>query len=217
MQVVKTACLATTLTLLAACGPSGTNGSGHDHDHESLALETDLYWELDEAASRLGFASVKVGEIIEVHSFGELVGVVTPEGEASIGITLDGVETGIDIRNERMREMLFETDQYPTATIEAAIDAETYARLNVGERLQSEIEGTLSLHGVEAPVFAIVSVTRIGPHQIEVASAEPVILNVEDYNLSAGLDALREIANLPAITQSSPVTFSFVFTAQEAG
>jgi len=60
-----------------------------------------------------------------------------------------------------------------------------------------------------------VFVTRIDGGRVEVASAEPVVLSLADFELEAGLEALRNIANLPSITASSPVTFTFVFDADQ--
>ena len=218
MKIASLTAILAGLTLIAACGNAGSSSSGHDHGHDHdvqfPALETDLYWGLDTDHSRIGFTSIKSGEIIENHSFQGIYGTITPEGAVSVAIPLAEVETGIDQRNEPMQTMFFETEAHPTASIEATIDPKAYEGLNVGERVQAELEGTLSLHGVEAPIIAKVAITRIGLDLVEVASAEPVILYVEDFDLTAGLEALREIANLPAITPVVPVTFSFVFEAE---
>lgn len=212
MRVIGKAGMILALSAMAACGPtpSAPDAAG------PAPLPVDANWSLDTDASRLGFASIKSGEVIEAHAFSGLTGNVTSTGTATVTIPLDQVETKVDIRNERMREILFETGTYPTATLGASIDPQTFADLPIGSQIQTDIEGTLSLHGVEAPIIASVSVTRIAEQRIEVASVEPVILYVEDFNLSAGLEALREIAGLPAITASSPVTFSFVFAADGA-
>ena len=203
------------LLLTAACGEAGpAPASTAAASQTAQSLPTDAVWALDAGASRLGFASVKAGEVIEAHHFTGLSGEVTPAGIAEVTIPLDRVETKIDIRNERMRAMLFETETYPVATIRVGVAAQDFEDLAVGARTQAEIEGTLSLHGVEAPVTASVFITRIGDKRIEVASVEPVLIYVEDFNLAAGLEALREIAGLPAITAASPVSFSFVFESQ---
>ena len=217
MRTISLAGALTVLIFLAACGGAGTDASsGHDHDHDFVfpAVETDLYWQLDSDATRLGFTSIKAGEIIENHTFSGLYGVVDPDGLVSIAIPLNSVETGIDLRNERMRDMFFQIDDHPEASIEVTIDPAAYENLNVGEQKLTEIEGALSLHGVQADLSAQVAVTRIGPDRIAVASAQPVIVYVDDFNLAPGLEALREIANLPAITPAIPVTFSLVFEAE---
>ncbi len=178
------------------------------------ALNAATTWALNTNDSRIGFASVKASELIETHYFSGVTGQVAPTGEAVVEIPLNQVETKIDIRNERMRALFFETSAHPVATIRATINPQDFADLSIGERRQTEITGTLSLHGVEAPITSDAFVTRISETRVEVASAEPVVIFVSDFDLDAGLEKLREAASLPSITASSPVTFSFVFEAQ---
>ena len=140
-----------------------------------------------------------------------LSGKVDETGQAVVTIPLEQVETKFDIRNERMREMFFETANFPTATIRTSVDLEKFTNLEIGERAKTEISGALSLHGVEADIVTQAFVTRIGENRVEVASVEPIIISVADFNLDVGLEALREVAGLPSITGASPVTFSFVF------
>ena len=203
--------------LLAGCGQTGPTQTEADTKGDaSLSLPATVNWSLDTEASRIGFTSIKAGEIVETHHFSGLSGEVAPSGNAVVDVPLDQVETNIDLRNERMREMFFETEAYPVAHISTIIDPDGFKDLPLGTRVQRELEGTLSLHGVEAQLIANVYVTRIAKARIEVASVDPVIVYVEDFNLSGGLEALREIASLPAITPASPVTFTFVFEANES-
>ena len=213
MRMINLVSIGLALALAAGCGQASQDTpSGTASAPVSLQLTTD--WSLDADASRIGFASVKAGEIIEAHHFYGLSGQISSAGNVAVDIPLDQVETKIDLRNERMREILFETGTYPIAKITASVDPEDFKSLTIGGRTQTQIEGTLSLHGVEAPITADVFVTRIAERRVEVASAEPVILYVEDFNLTNGLEALREVANLPSITASSPVTFTFVFETE---
>lgn len=218
MRKIGFAGAAVALILAAGCGEPapGTNGAGTppaDPELPSTAVPASATWTLDGAASRIGFSSIKAGEIIETHIFPGLTGSVAPDGSATIEIALDTVDTKIDIRNERMREMLFETGTYPTATIAATVDTSAYADLAVGARTEAEIDATLDLHGVKASVFADAFVTRISDTRVEVSSAEPVVVYVDEFNLTDGIEALRSVAGLPSITPASPVTFTLIFEA----
>lgn len=198
--------------VLAGCGPTAETNEAPSAINEVVeAVPQDATWSLDSTASRIAFASIKAGEVIETHFFPGLTGEITSDGQAMVAVPLDQVETKIDLRNERMREMFFQTSEYPTAVIRATVSAQDFSDLETGERRQTEIDGTLSLHGAEAPIFVDAYVTRIAPTRIEIESAEPVIVYVSDFGLEAGLEALREVAGLPAITASVPVTFTFVF------
>ena len=61
---------------------------------------------------------------------------------------MNDLETGIDIRNERMRNFVFETDVLPTAYIISDIDLATLASMNVGESQTETLLAELVLHGV---------------------------------------------------------------------
>ena len=76
-------------------------------------------WSVDAAASSLSYVSVKAGEIAEANSFSGLSGSVTPDGAATVEIDLATIETKVDIRNERMRDIFFEVANHPKATVTA--------------------------------------------------------------------------------------------------
>nr|WP_070960247.1 YceI family protein [Hyphomonas sp. Mor2] len=211
MRLVNMISVSLAALALASCAPSG----GSDASGEAPVQLSDVSgaWTLDSSASRIAFASIKAGELIETHYFPGLSGEISERGETVIRVPLEQVETKIDQRNERMQNLFFETDTYPLAEIRATVEKDAFAALAVGDRLETELEGTLSLHGLDAPVYANVFVTRIAPTRVEVATSEPVIVHVADHNLEAGLEALREVANLPSITPAVPVTFTLVFDA----
>ena len=79
-------------------------------------------WVVDPEGSYVGFASVKNDLIAENHSFTRITGTVEDSGQATILIALDSVETLIPIRNERLQAILFDTAQYPEATVTAMIN-----------------------------------------------------------------------------------------------
>ena len=169
-------------------------------------------WSLDNTASHIAFVSVKSGKIAEAHSFKTLSGAVSDTGDVQISIELASVETNIDIRNERMREFLFETNTFPQADITAQLVPETLQGLKVGESSVRTLEAVLNLHGEDNDIQIDVSITRVSVDKIQVVSRTPIIIRADDFLLDAGLEKLREIANLPSITPEVPVTFSLVFT-----
>ena len=201
------------LTALAACAPAAAPPPAAEAPAQTAAIAAQG-WTLASAESRLSFLSVKAGEIVEAHSFGGLSGEIGPDGAARIAIPLDQVKTNIDIRDERMREHFFETARFPVANVAAQIDLAGYGDLAVGARKVTPLTLTLDLHGVQAPVEAQFFVTRLGERRVEVASVDPILVHVEDFALAAGLETLRGLANLPAITPVSPVSVNLVFDAR---
>ncbi len=172
---------------------------------------TDGSWSIDPAASSLSYVSIKAGEIAENNSIDGLSGSVSPEGAATIAIDLASVETGVDIRDERMRELFFEVAQHPTATVTAQLDPAAFGALGIGESMVQPLAATLTLKGVEAPVETEVVITRIAEDRVLAVTGEPVILQTDAFGLADGLAQLQELAGLPSITPAVPVTFRLTF------
>ncbi len=168
-------------------------------------------WTLDNALSRVEFISVKKGTITEVHSFTELNGIVKNDGTAQINIVLDSVETNIDIRNERMREHLFNTADHPLCVLSAQIGKAEFALLNVGERKSMDVPVRIEMHGQSEQLSIPMFITRLGDNKVMVESQTPIILDIDIFGLKDGVEKLRELANLPSITPEVPVIFSLVF------
>ncbi len=168
-------------------------------------------WTLDPSASRLSFISIKKTHVAEVHRFKRLEGEVDDKGVGRLVIDLNSVDTGVPIRDQRMRAMLFETPRFPQATLTARVDIAKVEGLGVGEMALDAVEGTLALHGLERPVHAPVAIVRLARDRLYVASLEPVILYAPDFGLKEGIERLRQVVKLPNISFAVPVTFSLVF------
>jgi polyisoprenoid-binding protein YceI len=168
-------------------------------------------WQLLSEQSHINFVSIKKSAIGEVHTFKQVQGQIDSKGKASIQIALDSVETLIPVRNERMRSMLFETMKFPTAEITATVDAISLAKLEPGVVNNQEVDITLSLHGKKAMLKAQVQVASQLDNKISVTSIKPIVLNLGDFDLIAGVGRLQEVANLPVISIAVPGTVHLVF------
>jgi len=175
------------------------------------AAATQAQWELDNSRSSLDFLSIKNDAVAESHHFTAMVGFIGSEGKVQVGIDLDSVETLIPIRNERMREMLFRTVEFPAANISSQVDPKILAVVTDGGVVTTDIEVVLSLHGQQAKLSVPVLVSGGEGSLLRVISARPVVVNAGDFGLLAGVDALREVAGLTAISTAVPVTFNLVF------
>ncbi|MEM9208243.1 MAG: YceI family protein [Pseudomonadota bacterium] len=177
----------------------------------ALAAPAYAGWTLDNDASRINFVSTKANAAAEVHTFGTLDGQVDDEGNATLSIDLNTVDTAIEIRDERMRSMLFETEQFPTATLAATVDMAVVSRLGAGDTADLTTEGQLMVHGTTSSITFDISVSRLTDDRILVASRKPIIVNASQVGLLAGVEALREIAGLPSISPAVPVSFVLAF------
>ncbi len=168
-------------------------------------------WTLDNDASRINFVSTKANTAAEVHTFGTLNGAVDDDGNATLSIDLNTVDTAIEIRDERMRSMLFETEQFPAATLAATVDMAVVSRLEAGDTADLTTEGQLMVHGTTSSITFDITVSRLTDDRILVASRKPVIVNASQVGLLSGVEKLREVAGLPSISPAVPVSFILAF------
>jgi len=175
------------------------------------SMPTHADWVLNSDASTLSFVSTKAVNIAEVHTFSMLEGTINSDGAVRISIDLASVDTGIDIRDDRMQEMLFETRSFSRATLTTTADTDMLKNLAVGESISDAIEGQLALHGQTVPLTFEVIVTRTSESGILVASRKPVVVNAPLFGLEAGVERLRVVAGLPSISTAVPVSFVLAF------
>ena len=171
-------------------------------------------WELVNDQSTINYVSVKASKVAEINSFKKLNGTIKDTGELSVDIDLGSVETNIAIRNERIKAMLFEVASFSTANISAELDPKLFNDLTIGESFKSAISFNLSLHGVSQKITTDIQVVKLAKNDILAFSLNPIIINADKYNLVAGIEKLRDVANLPSISPVVPVSFSLVFKQQ---
>lgn len=113
----------------------------------SIAFPTLANWTLNNAESSLSFISIKKDEIAEAHHFERLSGAIDSNGQASLSIDLTSVNTSIAIRDQRMRDFLFETTKFAQASFSTQVDLAFINAMKTGEQKQITISGEMSLHG----------------------------------------------------------------------
>ena len=175
-------------------------------------LTANADWQLDPAASDLYFMSIKATHVGEVHSFDTLSGKVDEKGAASLTIDLASVATLIPIRDQRMRDILFQVDRYPTATVDAQIELDTLVTMPTGSEKDIELEADLKFKGNTSQIMTKVKVSKLNEQKITVRTIAPVVLSAGQLQVTEGLEKLREIAGLPNISFTIPVTFDLTLT-----
>ncbi|MCB2094765.1 MAG: OmpA family protein [Rhodobacteraceae bacterium] len=173
-------------------------------------------WVLEPDASSFNFQSVKNQTKVESSSFATFSGSIDPSGVATIRFLLDSVDTKVDLRNVRMRFLMFETFQYPEAVVSAVIDPGALADLAQVRRKTISLPYTLTLHGVTKAFEASVVVTQLADDMVAVSTGAPIVVATEDFNLTPGVKKLEEAANV-VIIPSATVTFDFVFRKSADG
>ena len=170
-------------------------------------------WTLDPDASVLTYQSVKKNTIVETNKIRNITGTLSAAGDAKVTFDLNSVDTGVDLRNVRMRFLFFETFKFPTAELTAKVDPAAFADLATKRRVKATLPFRLNLHGVDKDLEASVVVTMISDTMVSVASEAPVAVHVEDFGLLPNVDKLQQAANVTNIVPTASVSFDFVFTA----
>ena len=170
---------------------------------------------LDPDTSSIYFVSTKKVHVIESHTFTELSGGISEDGEAVVQIALDSVDTGIETRNERMRNYLFETNLFSQAEITLDVDMTEIADIPIGETLEQTISPIVNLHGFSIPLEVPVSITKLSASKILVQNTSPVLVEAADFDLLGGVDTLKDLASLSVISYTVPTNFTLFFSTQQ--
>ncbi len=170
---------------------------------------------MDAEVSTLRFQSVKNETKVESSTFGTYTGTIDETGLATVRVLLDSVDTAVDLRNVRMRFLLFETFQYPEAVITMQIDPAQLADLEQVRRKVIVAPYTINLHGVTSDREAEIAVMLLDDNTVSVTSGTPISLPVADFGLEGGVAKLEEAAKVEIIP-SATVTFDFTFNRAES-
>jgi OOP family OmpA-OmpF porin len=171
-------------------------------------------WHVNPEASFLFVQSVKKNEILETHRFTNFGGSIGPDGKAEIKIDLASIETGVDIRNVRMRFLLFETYKFPIARISAEIPADEMRKLETKKRIVYPLTFTLDLHGLTKTFTADAIVSRTYDDAVSVTPTAPLIIKAADFGMSEGVVKLAEAVGNIAITPAAFVNFNVLFEGE---
>jgi outer membrane protein OmpA-like peptidoglycan-associated protein len=168
-------------------------------------------WLLNSSASQFYMQTVKANSIFEVHRFTGLDGTITSSGDANIKIDLTSVLSGIDVRDVRMRYLLFETFKFPNAEVSAKLDMASLRALLTTSRLTYPLRFKLSLHGLSQEIEAPVTVTRLSDSAISVATVKPIVVTADAFALGPGIVKLSEAVNGTVIATGATFTFDLLF------
>jgi len=163
-----------------------------------------INWQLITTESQLSFITTKNKNITEEHSIQFSSGYINNEKQLVIKTDLTTVNTNIEIRDQRLRDLLFEVDQFPLATISTQLEQ----HLPLTEPFTIEFE--LDLHGIKQNMSAEVMIQSIGD-KLVVTNYEPVLVNGKDFALDDAINQLTKIASLQSIDYSVLVDFKLTF------
>ena len=178
----------------------------------ALSFSAAADWSVNSAQSSLNFVSVKNDVVAETHSFKDLTGKLTEAGEFSVAIPVATIDTIIPIRNERILEHVLAAKQYATINAKGKVDSKVLTGLKTGDSIVVDQALELTLLTKTQSLMAKVKVTKVSDSQLVVTTVAPIMLDVNKFELNAGVEKLRELAGLKAISPMVPTTFSLVLT-----
>ena len=192
-----------TFGLLFAC----QSNQVHEQAEKPAAVTQQENWKLITDESNFSFITTKNKTITEQHSIDFSFGSISKDNQLTLELDLSSVDTGIEIRDQRLKELLFEIDSYPNALITA----------NLPDQLilfePNEIEFELNLHGFSQKLTASVVIQSVG-EQLVVTNFLPVQVTGKDFGLDAAINQLTKIAGLQSINYDVEVDFKLTFEIQ---
>ncbi|MCV6609901.1 MAG: hypothetical protein OIF55_03930 [Amphritea sp.] len=184
-----------------------------------IAMNAQAGWSLNEGAD-LTFLSTKIftdeRTVTEQSRFSMVSGAVSDAGKLELIIDLSSVSTGIGIRDQRLRDWVFEDQRYQTAAISAQIDIARVNALQAGQSLRLQQSLNLSVRGHSLPLNADILLQRMSDGEIQVVTLSPLVLDTASMTMSHGVEQLVEVMGLAVIVTQVPVMFSGTFSQNPA-
>lgn len=168
-------------------------------------------WDLASQHSQLSFVTTKQTDVVEAHQFQQVSGGIDASLQARLSINLASVTTGIEIRDQRLRDLLFEVGSFSTATVSIALDNRDVEQLSNEPSVVLEKQVSVDLHGISTLLDAKLLASCLNQEILLVKTQQPVLLDARLHGLEPGLEILRQLAGLDTINPIVPVDLVLVF------
>ena len=199
---------ATSSTPVASSSSAVTTSS---RSSSSIASTTGARWLLDATNSTFNFVTVKKSgagvETPESMTFSQLQGTVAANGQATLTIPLASISTGNVIRDPRMQNLLFESAYLPNLHFTTQLDLTAIDAMAAGSIGVQSVTGNLVLHGIVKSVVFDALVVKHANNSVSFSPRKPIVINSVDFDLNAGVEALRAVAGLSTVGEKVPVYF----------
>ena len=178
----------------------------------SLATTAFADWTVEDDWSFLSFVSTKKQHVAEKHVIQGVTGNLSEDGSIEVKIDLRTHTSGVDIRDGRMADILFNVAATPEAVFVGEVNMDEVSVLTVGQSIPVLVEGDLTIGEMDNFVDFEVLATRVSEDRVVVTTVEPVIVDSVDYALDGRIESLRQLAKLDVISLSVPVYFNLSFS-----
>jgi len=200
-------------SLIWACSPGAEPQSQPASETAPVTTQTQNTsdWKMVADESGMTYITIKNGGFAEINTFRQISGTVSHTGDAEILVNLGSVDTNNEIRDGRLKDLLFKTQAYPQAKITAKIDMTPLEKLAIGESHTVLLDMNVAVAGVSVQYDFYVLATRLGTDKVVVNNKAPLILDADDFGMTDAIEQLRKLAKLDSIVPVVTATVSFTF------
>jgi polyisoprenoid-binding protein YceI/cytochrome c553 len=200
------------------CGGTGSSSSSSRSSSASSSSvsNTPARWLVDAANSTFHFVTVKKNtagtETPENMTFTQLQGTVSSTGAAVLTIPLASISSGVDLRNTRLQQILFESQYLPSIHFSTQLDLSAIEAMAAGSTSVQTVTGNLTLHGLVKSVVFDALVVKNTSNVVSFSPKKPIIITSTDFDLNGGIEDLRVLMSLTTIGERVPVYFKMFLT-----
>jgi polyisoprenoid-binding protein YceI len=167
-------------------------------------------WILDAENSNISYGTVKNDMIGENNTFKTISGHLNNDGQIDIEIDLSSIDTLIEIRDGRMRDIVFKVSENATAKLSGEIDLKAHDNQEIGTSRIIETTVSLELVGQKLEHDVKLLVTRLAKNKVMVTPHGVMFIDADDYDLVDAIEILRNLAGLDSI--ASVISMGFYLT-----
>ncbi|WP_318462313.1 YceI family protein [Photobacterium leiognathi] len=164
-------------------------------------------YELISSISSLFFSTIKSQYIIESSSMKPTEGRINQDGTFSITIPIDTINTGISIRDERVKDLFFDLSNHPHISVSGKLDLSIIS--NKPKLLSLRVN--VKMYGnIKSIIFPVVIMKS--DNYILVSSYSHNIISASDFGIPTdNLVKLAATVGSIKISDQVPVTFTLAF------
>jgi hypothetical protein len=168
-------------------------------------------WTLNSQSSNISYGTVKNDAIGESNTFKNISGSLTEDGHINISIDLTSVDTMLELRDQRMRDIVFNVAKNASANLSGDMSLNAHKDQEVGTSRVIETTIGLELVGEKIEYDVNLVVTRLGENKVMVTPHGVLFIDADDYELLGAIETLRGLAGLDTIASVVPMSFYLTF------
>ncbi len=181
----------------------------------TLPLQASASWILDTDNSQLFFSFTKSTHLTTTANFAKLTGSISDNRVARVSIQLDSLNSGIEKRDTRLRDLFFQTKAHPSADVEIRLYDRILKKIEKQQHSTLNISFYLTLNGERKRMNADVYINLDENKNIHVVTVKPIMVHANEFGLTDKVEALVKLAGVNTISYTVPVTFQLKFSPEK--